>query len=191
MIYFYLSANALVILLFVWLCSRKYGTILNPIGFFGGFYFISTVFAPFLFLQLNMFDDFSQESLERSSIYSSLYFLGLGGAFLVKVSPWKSLYNYLLRSISTDGVSRIAIVGQLGIFACAFLILAIASGVGSGWITNPREAYQYHRAGVGVWWSLAEAALMLAFICSLFRWAKTPLRLLALVICFGGLAGFL
>ena len=191
MILLYLFINATIILLFVWLCSRKYGTLLNPVGFFSGFYFISSVLAPYLFLQLGMFDDFDPSSIERTSVYSSLYFAGLGSTFLVKASPWGKLYGFLFRLTANPKPNRLAILSEFIVFLLVFLVLGITSGVGIEWITNTRDAYQYHRASVGIWWSLAQATLMLTYICALFRWGKASSRILLYVLIFAFLASFL
>jgi hypothetical protein len=71
-------------------------------------------------------------------------------------------------------------------FIVAYITIMIASGAGVMWLTNPRKAYVFHRAGVGLWWSLALGILMLLFLAMIFRWGRTSLRvfLFAALFCF-------
>lgn len=187
--------NAVVVIFSVYLVTKKYGTILNPVGFYAAFYLMAAVGAPLLYLSLGLYRNISSVGLAYASGLSSLYFAAIGFAFLVGFSPFKIIFARLFRFMRPlelkEQANLFSAAGMLAQFSFLFLLLMSASGAGLLWITNSREAYQFHRTGVGVLWSLTQASLMLAFICVIFRIARNATALAFTVAIFAGMALFL
>jgi oligosaccharide repeat unit polymerase len=187
--------NAFIVLFFVWLTAKKYGTVLNPVTSFGGFYLITTVVAPMTYEKLGLFTDISRHSLNYTSTLSDIYLISIGSAFAVCSSPFKHVFRWLFRFMrpidmkgNSSGLAKIAIFCE---FVFLYLILMIGSGAGLLWITNTREAYQWHRASVGVLWSLSQATLMLAFICVMNQKGRTFRSLVGITLLFAMISLFL
>jgi hypothetical protein len=193
--YYLLSVNAVVIGFFVWRVTKNYQTILNPVGYFSGYYFLAAVFGPALYGAAGLFSGISDGALIRCSIYSTLYFAALGVAFLVPYSPLRRIFNWvfgILRPVELSNRSGwFARVGLFVQFLSCYIALMILSRAGLMWLTDSRSAYQYHRAAVGVWWSLCQAILMLLFICALFRPRRSLLSVLRITTAFAVIALFL
>ena len=186
-----LVINGISIVATVALVSRKYGSLINPIALFGGFLFIATFLTPLAYVLLHMLPA-SESAVNYTTILSSLYFVTIGATFLVQSSPFRSPIDLLVRlsrPFTTIGRFDLSLLG-MGLLALQFVFvyvtIMIASGAGLMWLTNSREAYSYHRAQVGVWWSLALGILMLLFLAVIVRWGQTSKRvfLLAALFCF-------
>ena len=52
--------NALVVLFFVWIITKKYGTLLNPASYAGGLYLMQAVIAPLLYESFDLFNGISR-----------------------------------------------------------------------------------------------------------------------------------
>src|SRR5271157_395897 len=192
----FVALNGTLILAVIILVSRKYGTLLNPVSFSGGYFFIATVLSPPLFLHLRLFTS-SKQAINHAVLLSSLYFATLGATFLLTLSPLRKPLEAIV-NISrpfTMGSRRdlTALASALLAlqFVALYITLMMTSGVGLMWLTNTREAYQHHRQGVGVWWSLSQATLMLLFLATLCRRAGTRLKVFFYTIVFSTLAMFL
>ncbi len=187
--------NALVILFFLWIIAKKYGTLLNPASLAGGTFMIQAVIAPLLFDSFDMFNEISRGSINYTSALSSVYFISFGTAFAIRCSPFKNLFRLLFRIVrplnSKIRNSSLSDFGMLLQFVLLFLILMFASGAGLLWLTNSREAYQLHRVGVGVFWSLCQATLMLTFICVVLRKGKSYIILFVITCFFAVISLFL
>jgi hypothetical protein len=184
-----LGLNATAIVAMVLLVSRKYKTLLTPLTLFGGYWFISTVLAPILYLQLKLFP-FHRSAIDYSISLSILYFGVLGMVFLVNFLPLDPLLSALVRVSrpltlqDSDDFTGIAI-GFLGLqFIASYCALTVTSGAGWMWLTNTREAYSYHRIGAGIWWAMAQADLMLLFLVLLFRRRRTVWEVVVLAFIF-------
>jgi len=94
--YTLLALNAATVVIMILLVSQKYGTLLNSITFFGGYWIVTTVLAPVFFLQLKMFA-IRKEPINFSILLSAIYFVSLGVAFLLKFSPIRPLLTGLAR----------------------------------------------------------------------------------------------
>lgn len=187
--------NAIVILTCIWVATRKYGTLLNPVAFFGGFYLMAAVIGPMLFDNLGLFDDVTEKSVRYASGLSSLYFAAIGIAFAIRSSPFKAAFRWLFTVIPplrrpVVG-SRLAELWMIGQFFVLFVLLMLASGVGLLWVTDTREAYARHRASVGVLWSLSEAILFLAFMGVIFRRVRSLTSLFINALLFAAISSFL
>ncbi len=180
----------------IFLVSRKYGSLLNPVSFFGGYFFVASVLSPLLFLHLHLFTA-SKNAINYTVLLSTLYFATLGATFLLTSSPLRkplaAIVNmsrpFTIRSRTDLTAPATALLALQ--FVALYITLMITSGVGLMWLTNTREAYQYHRAAVGVWWSLSQATLMLLFLATLFRRAETRLNALFYTVAFATAAIFL
>ena len=176
--------------------ARKYKTLLNPVSFFGAFFFAASVLSPLLSAELGLFV-VPKRAVDQATFLSALYFAVFGVAYLVRTSPFRSLLEGLVklgRPFVIVNRSEITVLGT-GFLATQFVILYMilmsASGAGLMWLTDPRQAYQLYRSGVGFWWSLSEATLMLLFLIMLFRKENTPRKIVFLTVLFSGLAFFL
>ncbi|MGC9217038.1 hypothetical protein [Acidithiobacillus sp.] len=181
--------DAVTIVALVLGVNKKYGSPLNPVALNGGFCFVSYIIGSSVFRALGLVQ-ISKHILDWSQILSTLSFLSFGVAYLLDFSPFDGALRFLRRCSSPFGAgvavekSGLAIPILLLEFCVAFLLLAAFSGAGLLWLSNPREAYQDHRSGVGVWWALSSAALYLAYFAFLLRHGKSVKRV------FGGAFAF-
>ena len=191
-----LTIHAIVIISLVVLVSLKYGTMLNPVSVIGSWYFVSTVLGPLLYLKLGLLR-VSKDAIEHAVLLSSLYFAAFGITYLLKFSPLRSPLKALV------GVSRPFIIpsrtGLAGLgmavlalqFIAVYVTLMVTSGAGLLWLTDSRTAYMEHKSGVGIWWALAGATLLLLFVVRLFRREHTPLKVAVETFLFSSVAFFL
>jgi hypothetical protein len=191
-----ICANAVLIIFFVWKVTKRYGTMLNPMSFFGSYYFMATVVGPAVYLQTGLFVGISDHAVVECAVFSGVYFVVLGCCFLVPQSPFLHFFDFLFARLRPIELSRdtgaLARVGLLGQFLACYILLMFLSKAGLMWITSTRDAYQYHREGVGVWWSLCQATLMLLFVCTLFRSRKTGIfTIMRVTVVFAVIALFL
>jgi hypothetical protein len=191
-----LIAHGILVVILILLVARKYGTLLNPVTFFGAYFFMASVVGPGLYIFLHL-PNASDDALTTSIFLSAVYFGAFAATYPGGRSPLSraliTLVQYM-RPFQLRGagdVAGLAIPVLLGEFVLCWIFLVVGSGAGALWITAPREAYQSHRAGAGVWWSLAQATLMLAFICCFFRFATTRKRTAGLSLGFAGMASIL
>ena len=184
-----LVLNATVIVAVVLLAARKYGTLLTPLTFFGGFWFVATVFAPVLYLRLKLFG-LRTSAIDYSILLSVIYFAVLGIVFLLRFSPLGPLLSALTKVSrpftlqDANDLTGIAIVFLALEFVATYCVLMVASGAGWLWLTNPRDAYSYYRIGSGVWWAMAQADLMLLFLVLLFWRPLSVWKVFGLALIF-------
>ncbi len=189
-----LALNGVVIASAIVLVTRKYNTFLTPVSLFGTHFFVSSVLSPWLFLKLKLLL-IPKAAVNYTIVLSCLYFAAFSLAYLVKVSPLRSPLEFLARVsrpfLIEGGPSSLAVMLLIAEFVVLYVALAVSSGAGVMWLTQSREAYQRYRTGVGVWWSLAQATLMLLFLAALFRWGKVRFKVWLLVLLCSGTAFFL
>lgn len=188
--------DAAIIAGFVIAVARKYGSLLNPVSFFGAFFFLCSIVEPELF-RLSGLLDVSPHALDLALVANSLYFGAFGLAYTSRSSPLRwvfGLLRKLSRPFSMQGRREtpsvflpLLMVEWLSIFAS----LMILSGAGLLWLTDPRSAYQFHRTGVGVIWALASATLFLAYFVWIVRYGESAFRVFSASLVFALLAMFL
>jgi len=187
--------TATVVITFVLLVSRKYGTFLNPVAFYSGFFLMAGVAVPLIYAQLNLFGSISSSAINLSCALNILYFTSIGIAFLVSNSPFTSIFAWILRFVRPiqlrGGGTRTSEMALVAQFLVLYGALMVASRAGLLWITNSREAYQFHRSSVGVIWAMCQATLALTFLCHLYRRALTVRSVLKSTIPFAAAALFL
>ena len=177
-----LAVAAIVVL--VW---RKYGTLFNPVTFFAGYYGVLTIAIPAWMLSVGLLG-ITRRAFVAAIWLSAAYFASIAVAYLAPVSPFRAPLEFVVsRSrpftvLDVRDTSNPAIAYLVFQFLVAYALLMVFSHVGTLWLTDPREAYSFHRTAVGVWWSLAEASLMLLFLAAVFRWAR-GLRSALLLAC--------
>lgn len=71
-----------------------------------------------------------------------------------------------------------------------FVLTMILGGGGSKWIFNTREAYQFHRVGVGMFYALSITFLSLAYACYAFSFQKKSLKVYCAIVVFTTLSYF-
>jgi oligosaccharide repeat unit polymerase len=191
-----LVTHGILVIILILLVARKYRTLLNPVTFFGAYFFMASVVGPGLYIVLHL-PNASDDALTTSIILSAVYFGVFAVAYLWRPSPLSGLliklvqYTRPFQLRGAGDVAGLAIPVLLAEFVLCWLLLVVGSGAGALWITAPREAYQSHRAGAGVWWSLTQATLMLSFICCVFRFATTRKRTAGLSLGFAAMASML
>ena len=188
--------HATIIIAVVIMVSLKYGTVLHPVSFFGAQFFLWSVLSPLLSLKLKLFV-VSQNAIYQTVLLSSLYFATLGMAYWLKFSPLRSTLKALVRVSRPFIIASRSDLTGLGMavlalqFVTIYITLMVTSGAGFLWLTDPREAYQHYRGGVGVWWSLAFATLLLLFVAGLFRGEHTRRKVFFETLLFSATAFFL
>lgn len=181
--------DAITIIVLVVAASKKYNSLLNPVTFLGLFNFICYIVGTTVFQTLGLLD-VSRHTLNWSQALATLSFLAFGIAYLVNFSPFDRALRFIRRCSSPFGAgvaiekSPFAIPILLLQFGGAFACLVVFSGAGSLWITSPRDAYQLHRSGVGVWWALSSASLYLIYFIYLLRYGTSVKRVLAGAFAF-------
>lgn len=191
-----LAIHGTVVLVVVLLAARKYETVLNPVSFFGAYFFVASFLSPLLFLQLKLLT-ISKSAMDYAIFLSALYFATFGAAYLFNLSPLRFPLEAVPKlsrpfaiadrsDLSLPGICLVAVQ-----FIAFYIALMVASGAGMMWLSNSREAYQLHRGGVGILWSLCQATLMLLFLTALFRWGNTRWKVFLQTVLFSSLAYFL
>jgi hypothetical protein len=190
------TIHAALIIVVIVLVSNKYGTVLNPVSFYGAQFFLWTVLVPLLSLKLRRFVGL-EDAIKNAVLLSSLYCAALGVAYWLEFSPLRSPLKALLRLsrpftlAKRSDFSRLAMTVLALQFIAVYITLMVTSGAGLLWLTDSREAYQRYKTGVGVWWSLAQATLVLLFVAGLFRREHTRLRVFVEASFFSAVAFFL
>jgi oligosaccharide repeat unit polymerase len=191
-----IAANSLVVLGGIGAVARKYGTLLNPVSFFGAFYFVATVIGPALYYSLGLFSA-AEETVPFSLFLSALYFAAFSAAYLWRWSPLGGPLSRLVRFSRPftpqifERAPRLVLQVNGLLFVLLYLALMVTSGAGTLWLTDSREAYQYYRTGVGVFWALCQASLMLNFLIWLKRCHKSLWKVILCTITFSILTLFL
>ena len=165
-----LAAHGCLLILLTWAVSRKYGTVVNPVTYFAGFYGVQTVISPALYVALEISTAADENAIVITVGFSALYFACIAVPFLLNRAPFyrwlRFATNHALPRMPRPSMSTyVAIVLQFALF---FGVLIVASGT-TQWLTESRTAYQESRAGVGVWWSLSQAMLLLLVAAFLQR----------------------
>src|SRR5208282_402305 len=166
---FLLGIHATIIIAVVVMVSLKYTTVLHPVSFFGAQFFLWSVLSPLLYLKLKLFGA-SRTTIDHTVLLSSLYFATLGMAYWLNFSPLRSPLRALVRVSRPFLITNRSDLTGLGMavlalqFVAIYITLMVASGAGFLWLIDTREAYQHYKGGVGVWWSLAQATLLLLFV---------------------------
>jgi oligosaccharide repeat unit polymerase len=187
-----LAAYALIVFVCLYAVARKYRTVVNPLSYYAAVFAMQTLIMPFVFLRLNLIDlhQYRVSDLAGMVWLSALHVTCIAAAYRCGWSPLQAP----LVAITPTRPLRITLITQIAMAIQAlalFAMLAFASGAGTLWFTNPRMAYQTCRDGAGVWWSLCQASLILAFCCTLLKKKRSPLAVFALAISFGSIAYFL
>ena len=191
-----LGIHAAIIIAVVVMVSLKYGTVLHPVSFFGAQFFLWSVLSPLLYLKLKLFGA-SRTTIDQTVLLSSLYFATLGIAYWLEFSPLRSPMKALVRVSRPFIIASRSDLAGLGLavlalqFVAIYITLMVTSGAGFLWLTDTREAYQHYKGGVGVWWSLAQATLLLLFVAGLFRREHTRRKVVVETLFFSATAFFL
>jgi oligosaccharide repeat unit polymerase len=185
--------DAIVIVSVVVVAANKYNSLLNPVTFKGAFCFVSYIIGTDIYQALGLLG-VSKHVFDWSQILAALSFLTFGVAYIADFSPFERGIKLIRKWSSPFGSTIVIEKSALTIpillceFCVAFLLLAVSSGAGLLWVTNPREAYQLHRSGVGVWWALSSAALYLAYFVYLLRYGKNVKRVLTGALIFSAIS---
>jgi len=187
-----LSLYALFLLTCVWSTSSRCGTVANPVSFFVALFGLQTLVAPAVLSLLGLLNSHSyQESDVNKAVgLSALYVGSISAAFLFRPSPFVGI----LRALLPRKAFRITAVATLVSYVqviVMFAVLMYASSAGTLWFTNPRLAYQTYRDGAGVWWSLCQASLIVAFGCALYKKRLALGSVLLILTPFAAVAYFL
>src|SRR5260370_5604863 len=175
--YYLFAFNATIVCLFLFVVSRKYGTILNPIGLVSWFYLMAAVIVPAYSYSLGSLSAYDRV-LPMASVLSSVYFGAVGLTFLIQRSPFRTFFRALfelMRPIElreeTNGLSRLLLFVQAGVL---FVVLMSLRGAGLLWITNSRGAYQNDGVGGAGVGGSGNAVLMAAHVVALFCKLMSP-----------------
>jgi hypothetical protein len=188
--------NGAVIVVFTAAAARKYRSPLNPVSLYAAYFFISTIVGAELFRALGLLD-VSQHVFDLSQVLSAIYFFAFGLGYLMDNSPIRPPIDALRRFVrpfclaNRKDATRLALPNLMVQFVLIYILLMITSGVGLMWITDTRTAYQLHRAGAGLWWSLASATLYLAYFVFLVRYGTSTKRTFGAALFFSVVAFFL
>jgi hypothetical protein len=191
-----IAVNAFIVLGGIAFVARKYGTLLNPVSFFGAFYFVATVVGPAFYQSLGLFSA-TEETVPYSLFLSALYFAAFTAAYLWRWSPLQKPLSRIVRFSRPltpqifERAPRLVLQINGLLLLLLYIALMITSGAGTLWLTDSREAYQHYRTGVGVFWALCQASLMLNFLIWLKRCQKSVWKVILCTIGFSFLTLFL
>ncbi len=187
-----LAGYSLLLAACVWGVSRRYGTLINPVSYFGCFFGLQTLVVPVLFTHFDLLDlhEYSAAALVKTIGLSALYFGAISTAFMFRKSPFTRGLQFLLPKDSprVGGLTRLLASTQV---IAAFGLLMAASSAGMLWFSNPRDAYQNCRIGAGLWWALSQASLLLVFTLILFTKRHSAKRVFAISLLFVSMTYFL
>jgi len=150
-----------------WLVRHKYGTILNPYSLFVLYFILHSLLPPIAWHYSGL-QPVSDDIYLKAACLTTLHVFALGCCYLTSWSPLsgflESIHKLFPVAERRVKFARAITIANLVQFGFVFLVLMVASGAGLTWITNSRQAYQYSRAGVGVFWSLAGATLLSGYL---------------------------
>jgi oligosaccharide repeat unit polymerase len=165
--------------------TKKYAQLANPICLAAPLFGVQTVLAPVAFYKLDQLQ-LGESATIATVCLSGLYFGCLAFSFFLPVSPLQRPLASICPRRDAPGLR----IWALLLFVPSYVALMVASGAGLLWVTSTREAYQFHRAGVGVLWAMSESLLMMSFCGFLIR-QQTRVRVMLCCFCFAGAAYFL
>lgn len=152
----------------------------------------STLFAPAAFLAVKTsvpvfvaslvsinFMPVSKSSTDYTHIISFVSLLSIFLGYVLyplrALSSFHNLVARFLNQLSLLNFKQKLLSCVLFLVLAVFLIL-VKSNFSSQWITNPREAYENLRSGIGVFYALATWSLLLAYCTALFHFKPYKAR---------------
>lgn len=121
---------------------------------------------------------FPASALSLAAIISTLYLAGVLLPYLFRGPLPAQLFGKFLSVLGLNSqrlATRFSFIRffllLLGAVAALFLVAVIGGG-GSFWLTHPRWAYQEFRAGVGLFWLMAQWFLVFAWMY--YLWSRRP-----------------
>jgi len=160
---------------------RRYVYIINPLLVFATFQIgILTLLSA---VAANGYNGGQKTGLTLVLLFSMVYMVGFTLLYLPRrLSFPRKLFDILLRIVGRNTVSPgYGGLSQLILIMIAlilFFLLMQGSGAGMLWITDPRQAYQSYRMGVGLNFVMVQWALLLSLVY--YLWARKP-RLVGVV----------
>lgn len=122
--------------------------------------------GPVVLIDDGLFDPNYQFALLMSNVQVALQTLGLLGFYWWFKSIRAERYMPFQRALLGRKTLARAEYIFLVLFGGTYLLLAVGDFGLAGWLMNPREGYQLHRAGQGQWYALATTFLGVAFLLS-------------------------
>lgn len=172
--------------------SRRYNFIINPLMVFA--VFDIGVLTLLSVMVTSVLDDSQNAGLIKVLYLTLVYIFGFATVFLPReFQAPRQLFDAIVGFVGkTESQDKFGSFNQLFMFVLSFalfVLLAISSGAGMLWVTNPRIAYQGYREGVGYLFLLLQWALLGTLVY--FVMTKRP-RLSGLVIsvCIYALAAY-
>ena len=186
-----LALASLCLFLLVYSFLKHQGDLINPVT--------SIVFLELFALGLlSTYSSItSPESFGVSAIFISrvlclhiIYGMGFAAGYFVQRNPLQSAFRFLLNRLnfsrSTIYFKAAVWFALLGGAITSFLFLVLSDIDDLLWVTSPREAYISLRSGLGHWWLLYQACVVLAFLIALHGIAHLKhrgiLQLLAIAV---------
>src|ERR1019366_6911542 len=124
-----LAIHGTVVVSLVLLASRKYKTLLNPVSFFGAYFFVASVLSPLLFLQLKVLT-ISKSATDYAIFLSALYFATFGAAYLFNLSPLRLPLEAVAKVSRPFAIADRSDLSLPGIGLLALLAAAVAGSNG-------------------------------------------------------------
>lgn len=166
-----------------YIASRQ---IINAYSFFLLEYFVKIFISPLLpFLFFGQIDylDSSFTVLLYSTFFLISLFLGYISSFIPRLlSSYFSIFKSNARNIRIIKVNLLLFSFIFFVLSViSYLLLMVKSGVGTMWIFNTREAYQFHRSGAGMYYVFSQFFLYISFIFTLFRFRNRSILFISCI----------
>lgn len=157
---------------------RRYGTPLNPLTIFGLLNIgVFTLGSGIVVSVLNT-GTLNVAAISSTAMISIVYLMGGTVPYLFNGVTPARVFGWLmdLFHLSSPAIARRFNVARLILLlaaaAISFVLLAVVGGGGVLWLTEPRRAYLFHRAGAGPFWLLSQWFLTFAWLY--FLWSRRP-----------------
>ncbi len=170
---------------------KKYNTILNPLSITSvvlyGFFTILSYFSTVLLRAETV--NFPLNYLEYAIAVSTIALLSYTFAFVLKLGFIAKFLTKILNKISRNNSTyqSLSFSGFIVLtFVClgSFLFLVLFSDGGILWLTDPREAYLYHRSSNGVYYIFYLYSLLILYFYVIYMLRPKFLGLLLITAIF-------
>ncbi len=172
MVISFILLGILYILIAVFVLKRLNFNYLNPHSYYMMiclFFYIIIPLIQLIFLEIN----YDLKGVIYMNFMLAVSFISYSFGFLVIKRRAISLINSIIKHFDVKRIPNIIfklhIILTSIICFCSFYLLTIKSGFGFiSWLSNPRSGYQYYRTGLGHYYVLSLACLVIIFILYLF-----------------------
>jgi oligosaccharide repeat unit polymerase len=162
----------------------RYRTAINPLTFFVFLNFgVFTILSAGVSYYMTPTRSYGDDSFVETYLYATVYMLAFAIPYSYKSRLLPKFYRQMLGVFKLNNINirfratKISIL--IGISFFSYIALSMIGGGGFLWITDTRFAYQNYRSGVGIFFTLTQWMLIVAYLY--YFWVFRPKSLLKII----------